>query len=155
MHWVARPTGVKIQLRAGEMAQSIQCLTAQSWVPKFKPPESRPTHKETWSQCVTILVLQRQRQNTWGLCLLASQTSQITSLQIQDRPSFKESGRDREMAGWLRMHTALPENLTSIPITHVGWLTNCCNFSSKGFHGFWPMAPASYAQTHLHTHTHT
>lgn len=59
------------------------------------------------------------------------------------------------MAGWLKVHTALPEDQTSIPITHEGWLTNTSNFSSKGSHGFWTMALASYPHTHLHTHAHT
>lgn len=38
----------------------------------------------------------------------------------------------KEMAQWLRVCTALPEDCSSIPSNHIRWPTNAYNSSSKG-----------------------
>lgn len=62
---------------------------------------------------------------------------------------------------------ALPENMNSVPRTHVWWCATVCNSSSKGSDAFlWPpkanthvqcMHTCACAHTHVHvlTHTHT
>lgn len=43
----------------------------------------------------------------------------------------KARKRAREMAHWLRFYTALAEDLSLLPIIHVGQLTTDCDFSSR------------------------
>lgn len=38
-----------------------------------------------------------------------------------------------EMDPWLRVISILPEGLSSVPCTHVGWLTAACNSNSRKF----------------------
>lgn len=54
------------------------------------------------------------------------------------------------MAQQLRVHPALAEDLSSVPNTHVRWLTTTCNFSSRD-----PTHMASECPVSPHPHTHT
>jgi hypothetical protein len=36
------------------------------------------------------------------------------------------------MVQWLRALAAPPEDLSSVPRTHMQWVTTACNFSSRG-----------------------
>jgi hypothetical protein len=54
-----------------------------------------------------------------------------------------------EMAQWLRAYTVLPEDLRSIPSTHIRWLTTICNSSSRG------SSDQASADMHPHTPIHT
>lgn len=49
------------------------------------------------------------------------------------------------MVPWLRMLTALVEDLRLLPKTHVGWLIATSNFSSRG------SVPSSALSGHPHT----
>ena len=60
--------------------------------------------------------------------------------------------RAGEINQWLIAHTALIERPSSIPNTHVRWLTTPYNSSSRTTDGFWT-PPGTY--THRHTCTHS
>ena len=56
---------------------------------------------------------------------------------------------------WLRSLTALPEGLSSLPITHTRQLTTACNSSSRGSDAlFWPPRAPEHLW-HLLTQTHS
>lgn len=56
------------------------------------------------------------------------------------------------MAQQLRRLTALPEDQSSVPRTHVRWPTAACNATSRGFN-FWPSHAPAPTYTNLHKDT--
>jgi hypothetical protein len=65
------------------------------------------------------------------------------------------------LAPYLRVCTVLPEDLSSIPSTHIRWLTTTFNSSCKGSdtsgfcrHLFTYVYKLTHMQVHTHTHTH-
>jgi hypothetical protein len=54
-------------------------------------------------------------------------TSEIQPVSTSQNASIKGMHWAKEMAQWLRACTALPEDLSSVPSTHVGWLKAACN----------------------------
>jgi hypothetical protein len=62
----------------------------------------------------------------------------VFSCAISKGHGIKNDPRDCEVAQWLRVLAALGD-MCSVPSTHVQWLTNSSNSSSRGSHGlFWP-----------------
>jgi len=55
------------------------------------------------------------------------------------------------MAQQLRVHPALAEDLSSVPNTHVRWLTTTCNSSSRDPTHMASECPVSPPPTHTHT----
>ena len=53
------------------------------------------------------------------------------------------------MAPWLKVSSALPENLSSIPSTHSWQLTAACDSSSRGLQHFRPPEAAALVYTHI------
>lgn len=60
----------------------------------------------------------------------------------------------REVVEWLRVLTALLEDPSSVPSSHIGWLTATCNSCSRGSSAiFWPLR-SLHMPVHAHTYTH-
>jgi hypothetical protein len=58
----------------------------------------------------------------------------------------------KEKAQWLRALTALPEAWSSVPSTHIQWLTTACKFSfGESDTLFWPLRASAYK---CHTYMH-
>jgi hypothetical protein len=70
-------------------------------------------------------------------------SSKVTCCRSRDcsfhREFIRNMGSDSgEMTLWLRVHTALAEDLSLVPSTDIVWLTTMCNSSSGGIYAvFW------------------
>lgn len=61
--------------------------------------------------------------------------------------------RGRELAQWLTVLCTLPEDLNSIPRTHVKQLTTTCNSCSRGSDAILWLVSVPYTHS-IHSHRH-
>jgi hypothetical protein len=59
------------------------------------------------------------------------------------------------MAQRLRVLTAFPKDLSSVPSSRVGWLLTLAAKGSDAFGLLGAILTCSYSHTHTHTHTYT
>lgn len=116
----------------------------------------RPDFNFIFETTLTNLFQISHGQSSIKHCVSKSLASFLSKLVVE---ILKMKNKAGERAQWSRAHTALAEDLSSVPSTSAGQLTTALSFSTRGSEALsvlqWCLCSCAQIYTQICTYTHT